>query len=92
MWLEYFLMMSRSFQSVGVVFAIVVQVKSYGGARAFALGGLDFEAGFAVARPAPGVFLPGLARHHFDAVGNHERAVETHAELADEVRIALGIP
>ncbi len=32
---------------------------------------------------------PGLARHHFDAVGHDERRVEPDAELADELRVLL---
>ena len=56
-----------------------------------ALGGLDLEAGLAVAGPPPGAFFGGFPRNHLDAVGDHEDAVEPDAELADQVGVAFGV-
>jgi hypothetical protein len=66
-------------------------VKQDGGAGDIALGGLDLEAGLAVAGPAPGLVFAGLAGDDLDLVGDHEGAVEADAELADEVGVLLGV-
>ncbi len=91
MWLEYFLTISCKLPAVGVLLAFFVEVNDDGGSGDGALGGLDLEAGFAVAGPSPGLVFAGLAGDHLDVVGDHEDAVEADAELADEVRVLLGV-
>ena len=91
MWLEYFLTISLQAPAVGVLLAFFVEVEEDGGAGDGALGGLDVEAGLAVAGPAPGLLFAGFAGDDFDAVGDHEGAVEADAELADEVGVLLGV-
>ena len=91
MWLEYFLTISCSRQLLAYCLPSSLKWSSDGGAGDGALGGLDLEAGLAVAGPAPGLLFAGLARDDFHAVGHHEGAVEADAELADEVGILLRV-
>ena len=77
--------------AVGVGFAFFVEVEGDGGAGLCAFGGLDVEAGLAVAGPLPGLVFAGLAGDNFDGVGDHEGGIEADAELADEVGIFLGV-
>ena len=78
--------------AIGVLLAFLVEVKKHGGAGNRALCGLDVEASLAIADPAPGFFFAGLAGDDFNAVGDHEGAVEADAKLADEIRVFLGVP
>ena len=80
------------FVAVGVLLAFLVEVQGDRGAGGRAHGGFEFEARFAVARPAPGGVFAGLAGDDLNAVSDDKRAVEADAELADKVRIPLGIP
>src|SRR5450755_3003818 len=45
----------------------------------------------AIADPAPSLFFRGFAGGNFHPVGNHEGAIEANAELADKIRILLGV-
>ena len=91
MWLEYFFTISLQAPAIGVLLAFFVEVKQHRGAGDGALRRLDLKAGLAVAGPAPGLVFAGLAGDDLDAVGDHERAVEADAELADEIGIPLRI-
>ena len=80
--------------AIGVLRAFFVEVDEDGGAGALARSRrdlFDFEAGFAVAGPPPGLVFAGLARDDLDLVGDHEDAVEADAELADEVGVLAGV-
>ena len=77
--------------AVRVLFAFFVEVERDRCALLPSLRGLDVVPGLPVARPSPGMFFGGATRDHVNAVGHHEGAVEADAELADQVRIALGI-
>ncbi len=57
----------------------------------FALRRFDLKAGLAIAGPPPGLGLARFSRDYLDAVGHHERAVEPHAKLADQVRILFRV-
>jgi len=57
----------------------------------WSVGGLDVEAGLAVGDPVPGSVFTCFAGDDFYTVGDHEGAVEADAELADEVRVFLGV-
>ena len=77
--------------AVGILLAFVVEVNDDSGASHGAFGGLDAEAGLAVAAPPPRSFFTRLARDHLHVIGHHENGVKAHTELADEVGILLRI-
>ena len=52
-----------------------------------ALGRLDGVALHAVALPGPSLVAAVGLRHHAHALAHHERGVEAHAELADDVHV-----
>ena len=56
------------------------------GAEAGARAGFDVEPRLAVASPHKGFVCASLKAHDLDQVRDHERGIETDAELADEVR------
>ena len=77
---------------VVVVVSVVLQREDDVGAVALALGLLDGVALHAVAFPGPGLVAAVRLRHDAHLGRHHERGVEAHAELADDVHVvALGV-
>ena len=70
---------------VVVVVGVVLQREDDVGAVALALGLLDGVALHAVAFPGPGLVAAVRLRHDAHLRRHHERGVEAHAELADDV-------
>ena len=66
---------------------VVLQGQDDVGAVALALGLLDGVALDAVGFPGPGLIAAVGLRHHAHGLCHHERAVEAHAELADDVDV-----
>ncbi len=91
MWLEYFLTISCRRQLLAYCLPSSLRCSRTVVPAVVALGGLDVEAGLAVAGPAIGLLFAGFARDDFDLVGDHEGAVEADAELADEVGVLFGV-
>ena len=77
--------------AVGELFFAALQVQHDAGATLGLLHGGDFEVALALRRPvhAFGGGQAGAAAEHIHLVGNDERGIEAHAELADQPRILL---
>ena len=66
---------------------VVLERKDDVGAVGLALGFLDGIALNAIGFPGPRLVAAVGLRHHAHGFGHHERAVEAHAELADDVDV-----
>ena len=80
-------------QPVGLQILLIAlaQIERDEGAAPGLLALLDGEVAAPVRNPQPGGFLAGLAGQHLDLLGHHEGGIEADAELADQVRVLLGI-
>ena len=71
--------------AVGVLLAFLIEVEKHRSAGDRPLRGLDVESCLTIADPTPGLLFAGFARQDFNAVGNHECAVEANAKLANQI-------
>ena len=69
----------------------MLEEKDNVGAVSLALSLLHREGTSSRGLPAHGLVRAGHFRDHGHAVGNHERRIETNAELPDELGVACGL-
>ena len=77
--------------TVCVLPALLVEMEKHSGTSGGAFRGFDVESSLTIADPAPSLSLRRPCAKSLQPVRHHECAVETNAELADQIRIPFGV-
>ena len=77
--------------TVGVLLARLAEMHDHIRAKAVSFCFSDFECALAVACPLIRLVLAGLAADDIHPVCHHEGGIETHAKLANEIRVPIRI-